>query len=355
MKTYLLPESGTFYKANLHSHSCLSDGRFTPEGMKEEYKKRGYSILAVSDHDALHSHNELTEKDFLMLTAYEISIRSDDDPTPHALKKVIDLNLFAKDKDNLTQVGYHPETVKWLVERGKMTEEEMNNIKYSGPLRDLHYYPANINKIIKSANENGFLVSINHPMWDNINFSDYGAFEGAWAVEVYNHGCYAMSGLSDSERVMDDILRSGKKIFALATDDNHNGAPLDSHLCDSFGGFTMIKAPSLDYEAVISAMERGDFYASMGPEIKELYFEDGYVYIKTSPAKDICMTSLGRLGTRAASDDGSLICEARFKIDPERHGLVRFRVTDETGKNAWSNPYYVDEFWTEAKNVRAIL
>ena len=37
MKKYLLPEKGTFYKANLHSHSTVSDGGWTPEEMKERY------------------------------------------------------------------------------------------------------------------------------------------------------------------------------------------------------------------------------------------------------------------------------------------------------------------------------
>ena len=37
MKQYLLPESGSFYKVNMHSHSNLSDGRQTPEELKEAY------------------------------------------------------------------------------------------------------------------------------------------------------------------------------------------------------------------------------------------------------------------------------------------------------------------------------
>ena len=38
MKKHLLPESGNFYKANLHCHTILSDGQKTPEQIKEEYK-----------------------------------------------------------------------------------------------------------------------------------------------------------------------------------------------------------------------------------------------------------------------------------------------------------------------------
>ena len=33
MKVYLLPQNGNYYKANLHSHSTLSDGKWTVEEM----------------------------------------------------------------------------------------------------------------------------------------------------------------------------------------------------------------------------------------------------------------------------------------------------------------------------------
>ena len=37
MKRYLLPETGTFYKANLHCHSNLSDGKLSPAQIKKIY------------------------------------------------------------------------------------------------------------------------------------------------------------------------------------------------------------------------------------------------------------------------------------------------------------------------------
>ena len=51
MKKYLLPETGNFYKANLHCHTTYSDGRKTPEQVKARYKGLGYSIVAYTDHD----------------------------------------------------------------------------------------------------------------------------------------------------------------------------------------------------------------------------------------------------------------------------------------------------------------
>ena len=51
MRKYLLPKEGNFYKANLHCHTNLSDGDFTPEEIKEMYKTEGYSVVAYTDHD----------------------------------------------------------------------------------------------------------------------------------------------------------------------------------------------------------------------------------------------------------------------------------------------------------------
>ncbi len=335
MRQYLIPKDGAFYKANLHSHSNLSDGRLSPEEMKAEYKKRGYSVLAVSDHDFLRRHNELTEEDFLLLTAYEINIKDESPDIPYCLKKVIDLNLLAKDPEARKHVGFHPQTVQWLVDKGVLTQADVNAAEYVGELRDMEFSVENINKIIKSANENGFLVTINHPMYSLVDFREYSGFQDAWAIEVYNHSCSVTYGSDDSENMFEDMLRNGKPLFAIATDDNHN------HIEDSFGGFTVIKAKSLDYASVIDALEKGHFYASTGPEIKELYLEDGMVHLKCSGAREVSMLTFGRKGCRCASNDGSLLESAVFRIEEDMK-YVRFRVVDSQGRKAYTNAYYIE-------------
>ena len=44
MRTYLLPQEGTFYKANLHCHTTVSDGKRTPEEIKKEYMEKKRNI-----------------------------------------------------------------------------------------------------------------------------------------------------------------------------------------------------------------------------------------------------------------------------------------------------------------------
>ena len=42
---YIFGEKSSFYKANLHSRSSLSDGSLSPEELKNIYKENGYFRL----------------------------------------------------------------------------------------------------------------------------------------------------------------------------------------------------------------------------------------------------------------------------------------------------------------------
>lgn len=67
----LLPKSGNWYKANLHCHTVLSDGTWTKEQVKEEYRKKGYSIVAFTDHRHYGWHPELQDENFLPIAGFE--------------------------------------------------------------------------------------------------------------------------------------------------------------------------------------------------------------------------------------------------------------------------------------------
>ncbi|MBE7035607.1 MAG: PHP domain-containing protein, partial [Ruminococcaceae bacterium] len=107
MRKYLLPESGNFYKANLHSHSNLSDGRLSPAEMKELYKKNGYSVLAYTDHDILIPHNDLTDDEFVALVGFEASINQEDAPAG-VWEKRCHLCFIAKTPDMDIQPCWNP-------------------------------------------------------------------------------------------------------------------------------------------------------------------------------------------------------------------------------------------------------
>ena len=107
MKKYLIPQNGNFYKANLHSHSTVSDGRNTPKEMKDYYKEHGYQILALTDHELLVEHSDLCEPDFLMLPGYEYAFVEN---VPYSYARTLEVNLYPKDPKNLTQICFNPKT-----------------------------------------------------------------------------------------------------------------------------------------------------------------------------------------------------------------------------------------------------
>ena len=99
MRYYLLPENNKQFKANLHSHTTLSDGGKTPEEMKAIYKERGYSVLAITDHGKLIDHSALDDEDFIMLTAVEFWVGGGDKKLG-GFDRAMEFNLFAKDQHN---------------------------------------------------------------------------------------------------------------------------------------------------------------------------------------------------------------------------------------------------------------
>ena len=78
MKKYLLPKDGRFYKANLHMHTTVSDGKISPEQTKKDYMEQGYSVVAFTDHEVIVAHEDLTDENFVAITSVEFSVGKGD-------------------------------------------------------------------------------------------------------------------------------------------------------------------------------------------------------------------------------------------------------------------------------------
>ena len=314
MKKHLLPEGGKFYKANLHSHSTVSDGVKTPEELKKMYKAQGYSVFAYTDHDKFIRHNELTDEEFLVINGYEASIVEDIDDPEYAWRKVCHLGLLAPSAD--------VESAPMAYEYGK------------------GYSHDRINNLIKRGKAAGFFITYNHPTWSRENYTDYMNFDGFDCLEISNYNCIVGGTREYNEGKYDDMLAGGKRIYCLSADDNHNTVYFD----DSFGGFTMIKAERLEYGEVFGALMRGDFYASEGPRIHELYIEDGVVTVKTSEAISINFSTSSRRGKNViptVKNPGS-VTEASYKVAADEK-YFRITVTAPDGKKAYTRAYFMDE------------
>ena len=334
MKKVFISKEQTQYKANLHSHTMLSDGCLTPEQLKEAYKNRGYSILAITDHERPIDHSDLNDKDFLTITGYEAYIRPSKECIYDYYEKEIHLNLFAKTHDNLAYICYNDAYCKYIKD-----PKERTALKKVGSQRTREYTLEYVNEFIKTATENGYLVSFNHPVWSMESEAFILGCENIFSLEIDNYSCWLTNRLEHNGTLYDALLSNGKHWFCHAGDDNHNSEPFGDIACDSFGAFTMILADKLDYASVIAAMRSGNMYASTGPKIHEISLDDRKVHIECSPAECIIVYDGSKKPYLLSSPAGDLT-QADFTLR-DRAEYFRVSVIDTKGKRASSRGYFL--------------
>lgn len=332
MKKYLLDSKKGYYKANLHCHSTVSDGHKTPEELKEMYKAHGYSVLAYTDHDVLLDHQDLTDKDFLALNGLEMEIN--EEGVSGKAMKCCHICFIALESDNLKQFCYHRS--KYLFGNAP---EYRKYLKFddSEPDFEREYTPECISKMMEEGRKNGFFVTYNHPGWSLETVKEYGEYHGMNAMEICNYGCFVDGYPDYNEKDYDAILRGGEKIYCVSTDDNHNRRE------DSFGGFTMINTENLEYREITKALEEGKFYASQGPEIYDLWYEDGKIGITCSAAAQIVLNTGIRRTEIVFGSVEEPVTSAVFTVG-EEDMYSRITVTDFSGKHANTSAYYSEDF-----------
>lgn len=342
MKKILIDEKLNFYKANLHCHSQISDGRKTVEELKRDYMAHGYSVIAFTDHEVYVNHDDLTDGNFLALNSYELGVNEQASREKES-GKTCHLCFIALEKENDISVCFNKNKYTWDKEK-----EYAEKQHYIGtPDYERVYSDDGVNDMIRLGRENGFFVTYNHPTWSLESYPQYSGYKGMNAMEIVNFGCVIVGYDDDNGHCYEDMLNCGNRIFCIATDDNHNRHPDTDPDCDSYGGYTVINAPELEYRTVTKALEEGNFYSSTGdykhcgPEIKSLVFEDGKVKIKTSDVRSIQIIHNVRSCTRVNAEEGKTVSEAEFDVKDAK--WFRLVVTDAGGYKAYTNAYFTDE------------
>ena len=311
MNKILLKINKKPFKANLHCHTTVSDGKWTPGQVKERYMAKGYSVVAFTDHFVLQNHSYLNEDNFLALNACELEVKQKQPEQPNEKIKLYHFNLYSLNPD------------------ADLTPPQMN----------MDYYDIDaINRYISERTEEGFLVCYNHPFWSLQTYEDYSALKGCFAIEIYNHGCEITDGFYGyNPQVYDEMLRLQNKIYCLSTDDNHNFKPVDSPDCDSFGGFVMINSENLTYSDIMNSLKNGDFYSSQGPELYEISLNGNKLTVKCSDVKLIVVYTDGR---KCYIAKGENLTGAEFTLKGNEK-YIRVMCRDKEHKDANSNAYWL--------------
>ncbi|MEO1563346.1 MAG: CehA/McbA family metallohydrolase [Pseudomonadota bacterium] len=297
---------GQFYRGNLHTHSNRSDGVLDAEEVCRRYEAEGYDFICLSDH-------------FIGLFNYPIT-----DTSPYRN------NRFT------TILGAE-------VHSGAMENGELWHILAVGLPED--FTPPNAPTFFPEAGqetgpdlaarcvEAGAFVAIAHPEWSNLTTADAMSIEAAHAVEVYNHGCATGCDRPHGFYTLDQMLSAGRRLNLIATDDAHFSEP------DHFGGWVMVKAEENDPDKLLVALKAGHFYASTGPQLYNVDWQDDHVVVESSAVSTVIVQGKG---SAAKGVHGQSMTRTECKLDYRFEGCDWLRVTvmDRAGKRAWSNPHY---------------
>lgn len=335
---HLLPIVPKYFKANLHTHSTITDGKFSPRELKELYKKQGYQILSITDHNVIVDHCALNDKDFLMLTGAEFGVS---EPGQDALyKKSYHITCISKHPDN----NWQP-----LLPRKPREATLPYLAKVESPDIPRSHSADSLNEIIEKCNEHNYLVVYNHPVWSLHNYMDYAPLKGLWAMEICNYNCLCSGRDTYYSTIYRDMLEQGNRLFPVGCD--------DMHTIKSFAGaWIMVGAQALCYDSVIDALIRGDFYASTGPEIYSLTLEGSTLKITCSEAASIALESDCRFARRTLStQDGALLREATFDLtkwiegsqshNTTEQAYIRLTVYGPSGHRAYTRAFFYDELF----------
>jgi hypothetical protein len=99
----------------------------------------------------------------------------------------------------------------------------------------------------------------------------------------------------------------------------------------------------------MNALERGDLYASCGPEIHSLTVDGDTLHITCSAAVKVQLVTHTRNSSLVFDEENAALTSATFDISRWRrackneNAFLRLIVTDKRGRYAVTRAYFVDE------------
>jgi len=272
-------------RGNLHAHTTASDGRRSMQAVINDYAKRGYDFLMISDHDIVTGaadYSKVKDRGMVLIPGNEISARG-----PHLLH----------------------------VDPGKRI----------APV-------ANRQKVLEGiARDRGFAV-FNHPNWqehfNHCSFDQLAEWQGYLGLEIYNGTIGRLHGSPYATDKWDRLLASGRRVWGFANDDSH--LPKE----DVGLGWIMVAPRERSVSGLVEAMRAGTFYCSTGVEISQITVKGDRVQITAPNAQRI--VALRDVGRRVAQVDGTSLAVRM----PAEAKYLRFELYGEGETRAWTQPFF---------------
>lgn len=364
-----------WFKGNLHTHSLWSDGDEFPEVIMQWYAGQGYHFVGLSDHNILQEGEKWVKipNNPIRRGAFEAYLEQFGPDWVQYREDSTALEVLLQTLDVYRSLFERPDS--FLI----LKSEEITSRFEDKPV---HINATNVDSLIPAASGNSLLevmqnnidavmarrAASGQPMFPHINHPNFG-----WAIdaavmkelknerffEVYNghplvHN-YGDSTRQGTEAMWDEInlhyLRVGKPLmYGLATDDSHNYHSFGPEYSNAGRGWVQVRADKLTPDALIAALEAGDFYASTGVELSAYEVSETGIRLEILPAPGVTYT-IAFLAA-GAEDEATELREtingnsATYTFRPGDR-LVRARITSSKDKHNPFKPGDKEMAWTQ--------
>lgn len=298
-----------WYRGNTHTHTLNSDGDTAPDDVVRWYRENGYNFVFITDHEYITNVgplNHILGKPgvFLVVSAQEVTDRFDKKPyhiNGLGLEKVVMPNGLAGAVETL--------------------QKNIDDVRAGGGVPQINHpnfgWALTANDIRKLKNVRLMEIFNGHPLVNNMGGG----------------------GVPSTEQIWDDLLTGGMTIYGIADDDSHTfKRPGDRTVALPGQGWVYVRAAELTREAIMSALDRGDFYASTGVELEDLFADAAGITIKIKEARQ------SKYRVEFIGSGGKVLAEsitnpATYKFKGGE-GYVRAKIYESNGKLAWTQPVF---------------
>lgn len=298
-----LPCVAGWYRGNLHTHSFWSDGDDFPEHISLWYRESGYDFLAISDHNTMQQGEKWVKYLDLYKKGAGPAIERYLRTYPHARTR----GDRAKGTQEIRLTPFN-EYRKLIEVPGKYLLIPSEELSDKFEKKPIHINATNVAETIKPKGgksvveviRNNFraiqeqAARLNRPILPHLNHPNF-----QWGVtaeemaevledrffEVYNghpgvnQPGDPAKGKPPIERMWDvaNSLRmtsfKAPPMMGLGTDDTHHYHVGGMSRSAPGRGWIYVRAKELSAEALIAAMQAGDFYASCGVVLRDVRYE----------------------------------------------------------------------------------
>lgn len=308
------PTQLRWYKGNTHAHSLKADGDSSPEELARWYREHNnYQFVVLTDHDLLTPVEPLNaaqavEGRFLVIAGEEV--------TDHAeTKKAVHVNGLGLRTRVLPQGGA-------LV--SDVLERDVDAIRKAGGVPVINHpnyqWAITAGDVLKTRHVNLIEIASGNP-----DVNDLGG-----------------GGLPSAEELWDQVLSAGREMYGVAVDDAHSFKdPWNPQAKQPGTAWVVVRSSALEADSILSALDRGEFYASTGVELEGIVVtaEQLTVTVKPSSWNKGRIQFVGR-GGRLLKE--AIESPARYVFRGDE-GYVRARVMASNGRMAWVQPVFLSE------------